>query len=93
MVLPADQQQIYREKVSKLQLETLHATETKPTLMPEFLLPPQTIPVLLCLYKQSKTPMSQRLPGQESRSRERVRPHGGASSRDAACPPLHAHAV
>lgn len=68
VLLPADQQQIYREKVSKLQLGTLHAMETKPTLMPEFLLPPQTILVSLCLYKQSKTPMSQRLPGQGPRS-------------------------
>lgn len=58
LVLPADrrhagQQQIYREKVSKQGLEVLHATETKLTLMPKFLLLSQTTLVLLC----TKTPI------------------------------------
>lgn len=63
------EQQIYREKVSKWGLEVLHTMETKSTLMPEFLLPPQTTLVLLCSYrtKQPQRPPSRkgprRLPG------------------------------
>lgn len=86
LVLPADrrhagEQQIYREKVSKQGLEVLHATETKPTLMPEFLLPSQTTLVLL----YTETPHPKRVPAGsrdwDPKAEEKARPHTGDLTR------------